>query len=201
MIADCLLLLLLQEPRLLMPSSSAITHNYAAICSALDITPGLLNRWVSVAPMLLLVPGATLRARLSGLLQVLFSQVVKRGVPDLLEKLLIVDGTVPAAAAAAGDGNIGFTAAAVCGHRQLISSTPNPPGVAPDLSAAGSEDNLMIRPADDQQQQQQQAHWELSFSDTSEIVAYVTKDPRVLLLNPEEIAERLHVVQQELHCR
>eukprot|EP00775_Hariotina_reticulata_P007738 gene7738-7937_t len=61
--------LLLQEPRLLMPSSSAITHNYSAICSELDVTPALLKRWVSAAPMLLLVPAPTLKARLKGLLQ------------------------------------------------------------------------------------------------------------------------------------
>lgn len=182
-----------------MPSSSAITHNFSAICSELDISPVLLKHWVSAAPLLLLVPAPTLKARLKGLLQVLERQVVTRGIPGVLEKLVVIDGTVSAAA----NSDTSWMAGAAFSHHQSNGSTPGSGPTVSSVGVAGSR-RLALATDDDldqQQHQQQQARWVPSFGDASQVAAYVTKDPRVLLLNPEELPDRLHVVQQELRCR
>jgi len=178
-----------KEPRLLMPSSKTLTENHAAILQAFNIAPSTLNRWVFAAPMLLLVPAAQLQKRLAKLGSVLGQQA----------KELV--------AMAATEDPAGHLAAAGAGA-QLDPAVDA--GPAPTISGSSDSSDSSDNDDDDTSMSSSESScaagstssssipWVSAAHDALQLLAYVSKDPRVLLLSPQEMSQKLRRVSNEL---
>lgn len=164
--------LLQAEPRLLMPASKALADNHAAITAALGISSSTLNAWARAAPMLLLVPAPQLQQRLAAL----------RRVIGLLQE---------------GDLGLGVQYSSTADTDGSSSSSSS----SLDMAAAGSGEQQQGAADGAQQQQQPQQAWVSVLHDAKQLLAYVSRDPRVLLLAPGELHARLRVLQPLLCCR
>lgn len=165
--------LLAKEPRLLMPSSKALAQNHTDIISTLNISHSTLTRWICAAPMLLLVPAAQLRKRLA-----VIADVLRDEADDLLA-LLAQRASLqphqqqqPQQQQQAGSGAVaGATAMAGAGSPQAAAAAVSSSSGVPWVSVA---------------------------SDALQVLAYVNKDPRVLLLSPYEVQQKLSQLSNEL---
>jgi hypothetical protein len=153
-----------------MPDSKSLAQNHTAILKTLNISAATLNRWVFAAPMLLLIPAVQLQARVSKLSVVLAEQ------GQQLVDMLAAEQAAAAAAvqditAAGAEAGSGVAAAAADGQG---------PGMLSSSSSCSSNT------------------WVSVARDPLQVLAYVSKDPRVLLLSPKELSSKLSQVSNEL---
>lgn len=174
-----------------MPSSKTLTQNHADILQAFNIAPSTLKRWVFAAPMLLLVPAAQLQKRLAKLGSVLGQQA-----QELIAMAAAEDPTGLLAAAAAAEAGAELDPA--------IDAEP-----ASTTTTSSSSDSSFDEDEDTSMSSSESSYtagssssislpWVSVAQDALQLLAYVSKDPRVLLLSPQEISQKLRRVTNEL---
>jgi hypothetical protein len=199
-----------------MPDSKTLAANHADIAKTLDVSPSTLGRWVFAAPMLLLVPAAQLRKRLD----VLSTEMASIG--QQLGDMLAAEDAAAAAAAAAGTSAAaaGAAAAAAAAAGTVSAGESGAGGInmlaaeqAAALAAAATATAADAASTGNGNGSSSSSSGSLSENSSSvgalgpwlpvaheplQVLAYVSKDPRVLLLNPEEIRKKRSQLSNEL---